>query len=1101
MEELNKYMVSEQNPADYYKDQINWENGFIVGSYWATYNTYKGSDRYTYNDKSGGWKFHIHADNDEDWQKISSVLIPYLKDVDASFKTFTAPEPNAYNPEPRRVFYDKDENQYGKAYTIYPNTLEEFEQFAQEIYYILENNNLNTHQGFIHGDNQIGDHGRIFYRNEWTSPTNPNYRANADEELPIYKAEGIEDPFLNVLGYPNDNTNAEKAAGTHGPRKLVENRLAKLKEAEGRIAQEQAQKEETTQTQLDAMQAQNQNNKNDEMLNSDNYWNQFDYDDQLWDQFNADQQGWEEINSDEQEWEEIETENQHWAEIDAKRNEIAQKNRREEAFLPSDDNGRHYNKADLEKILSTFNTLRQNQDKNKTAFNSLNAYSRQDLKDYNNGELTISPDAVDIMKEFINIFGTDSNGKLNEVGQEALNNIEQQKNVMWAYERMQDIDFVHITPNDYPVFYNEEKLKEEIRTEYQSKNRYTDEEIEELVQKELEHLARHFESMQKPMVGLWTSPNNDSGVPDWEAFAEREQILERYKNPKEHWHIVPNEDCKIFVVKHDLSNIHNYVKDKLPPRKDGIKELSIDYDKLKKDYDAVFIPLKACSQTVEIDGKYFTGFYAMDVDSCVFLKEKYTIMGDKEYREYRRNKLLEKQKAANEAVLNTVNKPEPQVAENRLSKATKLDEVIQQQTEQKTNEVVSNKETNINKEQKSLKTPRKQTVKKATVKTETPLKQQKLNEAIKFAGNKKAKANASIDTIIEHYEALKQKDIPANKRRAVKKEMEQLQSLAQTRMNEAIMNISRLKIAKKAPSTEQVTELNKLIASFDDKTVGAYMPSIRKLSALLKEFQIENKETEKKVQPSLPNSTSKEPETPVIKPKENTAVQTAKVELATPTEEKEIQNKKQAPKKSLWKKIKDGIKNLPKWVKNTAIGIVTVAAVAFGLQKCSSDDKKDAPQDKRLKTEIKTQPYKEETPTKQEKILAIHADEIEKAYYDSAIKMQIGAKKRNILYNIIEKRVNEGKLDIGNFSVERTAHAMVMAQKIQPNNKINQIFNKVIVDKEITKAENARIKKFVHSAGEYGEGVKGNGSYSQFEQASEQQKLEHIRVLKEMHDR
>lgn len=128
-------------------------------------------------------------------KKYHLFLIPYLKDIDASFKTFTAPEPNAYNPEPRRIFYDKDDNQYAKAYTIYPNTLEEFEQFAQEIYYILENNHLNTHQGFIHGENQIGDHGRIFYRNEWTSPTNPSYRANADEELPVYKAEGIEYPF------------------------------------------------------------------------------------------------------------------------------------------------------------------------------------------------------------------------------------------------------------------------------------------------------------------------------------------------------------------------------------------------------------------------------------------------------------------------------------------------------------------------------------------------------------------------------------------------------------------------------------------------------------------------------------------------------------------------------------------------------------------------------------------------------------------------------------------------------------------------------------------------------------------------------------------
>ena len=47
--------------------------------------------------------------------------------------------------------------------------------------------------------------------------------------------------------------------------------------------------------------------------------------------------------------------------------------------------------------------MAQNKDINKTALNSLYEYSRQDLCDYNNGELTISPNAVSLMKDFINI--------------------------------------------------------------------------------------------------------------------------------------------------------------------------------------------------------------------------------------------------------------------------------------------------------------------------------------------------------------------------------------------------------------------------------------------------------------------------------------------------------------------------------------------------------------------------------------------------------------------------------------------------------------------------------------------------------------------------
>ena len=237
-QELDKYLVKEQNPADYFNEQI-LRGDFRYNSFWITH-----IDPTRSVHAAKGWKFHIHADSDEDWQKIASVLIPYLKDVDVDFKMFIAPYPHPAFQSRKEEFYNKDENQYGKSFVIYPSSIKEFEKVAQEMYYILENNNLNSHQGFIHGDNQIGDHGRIFYRNDWIGPNNPGYRANADAEIPTYKAEGIEDPFLNVLGYPNDNTNADRAAGTHGPKKLVENRLAKLREAEEKIAREQAELEE-----------------------------------------------------------------------------------------------------------------------------------------------------------------------------------------------------------------------------------------------------------------------------------------------------------------------------------------------------------------------------------------------------------------------------------------------------------------------------------------------------------------------------------------------------------------------------------------------------------------------------------------------------------------------------------------------------------------------------------------------------------------------------------------------------------------------------------------------------------------------------------------
>lgn len=195
---LDKYQVNEEDPQDYYRGLVSDNIWDYINQYWSGHhselNPYVGDEAY-------GWKFHIHADNNEDWQKISSVVIPYLIDKDITFKTFSIGWQSLLeNTREKIIFYDKTENQYGKAFTIYPNNDEEFAKIANELNYILEKNNLNQ-QGVIYGDHQIGDHGRLFYRNTWTSKDNPVYFANAYAENPVYKADDIDDPFLNVLGY------------------------------------------------------------------------------------------------------------------------------------------------------------------------------------------------------------------------------------------------------------------------------------------------------------------------------------------------------------------------------------------------------------------------------------------------------------------------------------------------------------------------------------------------------------------------------------------------------------------------------------------------------------------------------------------------------------------------------------------------------------------------------------------------------------------------------------------------------------------------------------------------------------------------------------
>lgn len=178
---LDKYQGGEENPETYFRG---------LDDFWSSDNPYW-MERHSFatpyvGDDAYGWKFHIHADNDKDWQKVASVIIPYLRDHDITFKTF-----NMLNVQ-ENGFYDKSNNQYGKAFTIYPNNDEEFAKIANDLNYILENNNLNQ-QGAFTATTRLATTGGFFYRNTWTSKDNPHYYANAYAENPVYKADDIEE--------------------------------------------------------------------------------------------------------------------------------------------------------------------------------------------------------------------------------------------------------------------------------------------------------------------------------------------------------------------------------------------------------------------------------------------------------------------------------------------------------------------------------------------------------------------------------------------------------------------------------------------------------------------------------------------------------------------------------------------------------------------------------------------------------------------------------------------------------------------------------------------------------------------------------------------
>ncbi len=113
--------------------------------------------------KHGAWKMHIYADNEAEWQMLVDAIGPYLKDIGVDWKTFSE------NVKPETFGTSGGGEQHGKAFTIYPESIEQFEKIARDLDYIIRNNGLCKNNTNTIGDHQLGTTGRLFYRFELKS--------------------------------------------------------------------------------------------------------------------------------------------------------------------------------------------------------------------------------------------------------------------------------------------------------------------------------------------------------------------------------------------------------------------------------------------------------------------------------------------------------------------------------------------------------------------------------------------------------------------------------------------------------------------------------------------------------------------------------------------------------------------------------------------------------------------------------------------------------------------------------------------------------------------------------------------------------------------
>ncbi len=193
-----------------------------------------------------------------------------------------------------------------------------------------------------------------------------------------------------------------------------------------------------------------------------------------------------------------------------------------------------------------------------------------------------------------------------------------------------------------------------------------------------------------------------------------------------------------------------------------------------------------------------------------------------------------------------------------------------------------------------------------------------------------------------------------------------------------------------------------------------------------------------------------------------------------------------------------------KWTKRAAV----VAGLAlFGYlagKTISSLTEKPVKDSKQNNTEKvvkqKTTTQQAQKQTVKEKGTADFAKEraaLEKAYknrFDTSLKIILGEKARDQLYQKIDRLAQDGKIEYQDGTTrEWYAHAFTMYDQLAPNSKENKDIKKLLAGKDVDKAY---INSLVVKAGRTGTGIQATGTYSAFDHAPKELQQQHIKSRK-----
>lgn len=166
------------------------------GTIWAQHNGNRSDMNYP-------WKMHLYANGYEDWYKLAQVVIPFLLKENATFKTVDFNSGLLVN----YTIFEENHDQFGKAFTLYPNNQAEFEKLALGLNEILQQAGLSTVPRLdndyhnIAFEKTLGPTGRIFYRVERDKYGKYVSAREAKRIAPNapYNPFGAEDPFINLI--------------------------------------------------------------------------------------------------------------------------------------------------------------------------------------------------------------------------------------------------------------------------------------------------------------------------------------------------------------------------------------------------------------------------------------------------------------------------------------------------------------------------------------------------------------------------------------------------------------------------------------------------------------------------------------------------------------------------------------------------------------------------------------------------------------------------------------------------------------------------------------------------------------------------------------